>query len=105
LSVEEAVELLPARSMAAPALICSVRVPSLFGLPRLTVNVYGPEPEPVTVPADQLEEVPPMVTPELEKPVTDSENETEQLRLVAFVRPGAGKQVKLDTVGAIESST
>jgi hypothetical protein len=57
------------------------------------------------VPADQLEEVPPMVTPELEKPVTDSENETEQLRLVAFVRPGAGKQVKLDTVGAIESST
>jgi len=37
--VEDAVELLPAASDAAPAAIWIVSVPSVLGAPRLTVNV------------------------------------------------------------------
>ncbi len=82
-----------------------VRLPSLFGAPRLTENVYGPAPLPDETPLVQEDEAPPMVTSLVveSKPVTDSEKVTEQLNVVAFVGVVAGEQVKAVTVGAVAS--
>jgi hypothetical protein len=82
-----------------------VSVPSLFGAPRLTVNVYGPVPLPDEAPADQVDDVPPMATSAVValKPVTDSLKVTEQLKLVLFEGLVLGAQVNALTVGAVVS--
>ena len=82
-------------------------MPFVFGTPRLTVNVYGPAPVPADAPLVHVEDVPPTVTSAVveSKPVTDSLNVTEQVRLVAFVGVVAGKQESAEIVGAIVSMT
>jgi hypothetical protein len=100
----EAVELFVAASWAALAAIWMVSVPSVLGEPRVTVKVYGPLPLPLEAPFVQLDEVPPIVTSlvvEL-KPLTDSENETEQLKLVLLDGLALGRHDK-DAVGGVVS--
>ena len=104
--VDAAVDAFPARSDTAPLAIWSVNEPSEFGAARDTVNVYGPALVPLVAPAVQVVDVPPMVRSELlaTKPVTDSLNVTEQLRLVALIVPGAGVQLNAVTDGGVRST-
>ena len=104
--VDDAVESLPAASWTALAAIWIVSVPSLFGAPRLTVNVYGPEPLPDEAPLAQADDVPPMVTSVVValKPETVLLKVTEQLKLVLFDGVVLGVQLKALTVGPWRST-
>jgi hypothetical protein len=97
-----------AASWTAPAATWIVRLPSLFGAPRLTVNVYGPAPEPADGPFVQADEVPPIDTSAVveSKPVTGSLKVTEQLNDVVFVVVPLGTpHEKAVTDGASRSTT
>jgi hypothetical protein len=104
--VDDAAELLPAVSWTALAATWIVSVPSVFGAPRLTVKVYGPEPLPDEAPLVQADDVPPMVTSVVValKPVTDSLKVTEQLKLVLFDGVVLGVQLNALTVGPWRST-
>ena len=80
-----------------------MRLPSVLGAPRETVNVYGPAPLPLLAPFVQLEEVPPIVTSLVaeSKPETDSLKVTEQLKLVLLDGFALGRHDKAAVGGVV----
>ena len=99
--IEDTLELF-VPSVAAPAAIWRFKVPLELGALRETVNVYGPAPEPVELPAVQADDEPKIVRSLVfaANPLTDSLKVTEQPSDATFVGDPLGAHEKAVTDGA-----